>query len=236
MRRLLQTMKRTLAGLLFLSPLALAAGQSVAPRIEITPRTANLDTLIQGQVKSARFEVRNAGKRPLRIDRTSTDCGCAVATIARYDLAPDSSAVIDVGFNSAQFRGLRESRLLVFSSDPVRPVDTLVLRAYVRTELDCTPRNLFFPNVPHGIELARPILLFNTATTPIKVISMKPQEDYVAVGWRRPRVLNPGDTIPVDIRVNPPDSLRRFSTAVVVQVDREQSQPFSIRVYGFYEE
>jgi len=207
-----------------------------APRAEFASRVSHLDTMVQGEIKTALFALRNAGNDILRIDRTVADCGCAIAVLSRNDIPPESSAAIEIAFNSAQFRGARESRLLIYSNDPVRPVDTLTLHAYVKTELDCSPRNLFFADVPHGQRLMRPILLFNTSAIPIRVLSMKPQDEYVNVDWRRPRTINPGDTIPVGITVDPPDTLRRFSTSIALQVDREQSQPFSIRVYGFFRE
>lgn len=192
--------------------------------------------MVQGEIKTARFDLRNAGNGILRIDRTVADCGCAIAVLSKSEIPPESAATVEIAFNSAQFRGVRESRLLIYSNDRLRPVDTLTIRAYVKTELDCAPRSLFFAHVPRGQRLMRPVLLFNTSTVPIRIVSIKPEQDYVRVDWHRPRTLSPGDTIPVGVTVDPPDTLRRFSTFITLQVDREQSQPFSIRVYGFFRE
>jgi hypothetical protein len=218
---------------LLLAALCSAQGTE-APKLTFKSKLIDLDTLIQGETGKAFFEFKNTGTVDLVIDHTRSSCGCTTAFSTRRTIPPDSGGTVEVTFNSAQFRGVKEKLIYVYSNDPHEPIDTLTIKAFVKPEVDCTPRNIYFSNVNRGEKLSAKISLYNPGEKPVTVISLLPRESFIKVKWDKPRTLEPNDTVTVFVEVAPPDTSSTFEGSIGVRIDRKPPVPFSIRVLGIF--
>jgi hypothetical protein len=204
------------------------------PRMIFKSKVIDLGAMTQGETKKAFFEFNNAGNVDLVIARTRSSCGCATAFSTRKMVPPDSGGTVEVTFNSTQFRGAKVKHVYVYSNDPQVPVDTLTIKAFVKSEIDCTPRNILFSNAKKGERLSAKVFLYNPGEKPVTVISLLPHESFIKVKWDRPRALNPNDTVAVFVEVTPPDTSSTFGGSIGVRIDRKTPVPFSIRVFGTF--
>ena len=210
------------------------AKDAKAPRLAFRSKVIDLGALTQGETRKASFEFKNAGTADLVIDHTRSSCGCTTAFSTRKTIPPDSGGTVEVTFNSTQSRGAKAKRVYVYSNDPQVPVDTLTIKVFVKSEVDCTPRNIYFLNVNKGEKLSAKVSLYNPGEKPVTVLSLLPQESFIKVKWDKPRTLNPNDTVAVFVEVTPLDTSSTFRGSIGVRIDRKTPVPFSIRVFGTF--
>jgi len=204
------------------------------PKLTFKSKVIDLGAMTQGETKKALFEFNNAGTADLVIDHTRSSCGCTTAFSTRKIIPPDSGGTVDVTFNSTQSRGAKVKHVYVYSNDPQVPVDTLTIKVFVKSEVDCTPRNILFSNVNKGERLSAKVSLFNPGEKPVTIISLLPQENFIKVKWDKPTTLNPNDTVAVFVDVTPPDTSSTFRGSIGVRIDGKTPVPFSIRVFGTF--
>jgi hypothetical protein len=224
---------KTAIPFLLLAALCSARGTE-APTLTFKSTLIDLDTLIQGETRTALFEFKNTGTVDLVIDHTRSSCGCTTAFSTRKTVPPDSGGTVEVTFNSEQFRGAKKKLIYVYSNDPHMPIDTLTIKAFVKPEVDCIPRNIYFPNADRGGKLSAKISLYNPGEKPVTIISLFPRESFIKVKWDGPRTLEPDDTVTVFVEVAPPDTSSTFKGSIGVRINRTPPVPFSIRVFGIF--
>lgn len=89
------------------------------------------------------FTLTNSGKKPVKIEKVRPDCGCTVAELKKYTLAPGESEKLEVRFQTPSREGATRKTLTVLVSPPGRPVRLpLSLRAEVRPTIKVTPAQL----------------------------------------------------------------------------------------------
>ena len=117
-----------------------------APKLSVDKLEIDLGELYAGDIKTVRFKIKNAGGDTLSIGEISTSCGCTTVKQPRQHLLKNQSDVMEVKFNSTNFRGSIAKRVYIKSNDPTTPVTTLTLNAFIRNELEVvwprTPINL----------------------------------------------------------------------------------------------
>jgi hypothetical protein len=103
---------------------------SDAPRVEVTETTYLFGTIGTGTSGSHRFEIRNAGERPLTLSRGSSSCSC---TVSDFDVAngasADSTKVVPPGertFVTVKWQGKPpggpfRQQVTIVTDDPRRP-------------------------------------------------------------------------------------------------------------------
>lgn len=230
-------MKRVLlAFLVFGMGHAGACAESFAvPKLVFPHREVDLDTVTQGEKRLVKFPFSNQGNAGLVVERTRSSCGCTSVFSTSKRVPPDSGGDVSVTFNSQQFRGHKTKRIYIYSNDPVRPVDTLTLKVFVRSELDCTPRNIFFPKAVRGELVSREVTFFNPGDSTIILQSLQADADYIKIPLAGEQALLPGDTFRTTVWVlPPPDTSKTFSASIAVGVNREPAVPFWIRVRGLF--
>lgn len=221
--------------------LALAAVEIVAdaphnaPRLVFEAKTVRLDTMTQGETREIVFKFLNKGRSVLVIDHTRSSCGCTLAFSTKKKIPADSGGVITVKFSSMQFRGAKTKSVYVYSNDPDRPIDTLTFHVFVRSEIDCAPRNIALENVVKGVPVTATVALFNPGTVPITVTGLRSPESFIKPNLVCPVTVAPGDTVRAEIVITPPDSSTAFGGTIgVFTKGGVTDHPFSIKVYGKY--
>lgn len=128
-------MRRVLLPLLALA-LAWLPASAAAPRalLSVDPDGFDFGTVRQHRALHKEFTLRNDGDAELAIREVATDCGCAVAELARERLGPGESVALRVTLQLRNERGRVERRVLIRSNDASRPVYTLRLVATVVAE------------------------------------------------------------------------------------------------------
>jgi hypothetical protein len=207
------------------------------PHLVFERKTVQLDTMTQGETKEILFKFKNAGTADLIIDRTRSSCGCAVISSTKKQVLPDSTSTITVKFNSLQFRGDKTKTLFVYSNDPDQPVDTLTINVFVRSEIDCIPRNILLADAVKGVSVTQTVAFFNPGTVPVTLTTLSSPEYFIKPSLTKPITLKPGDTAQVSVAVTPPDSTVSFSGTIRVFTSGSvTNHPFSIRVHGRYKQ
>lgn len=121
---------RTLLALLLLLPAALR-GAEAAPRLAVDPESWDFGRTLKNRVLEKQFTLKNVGEAELIIDKISTTCGCTAALLSEKTLGPGKSAVLRVTFETRDFDGRVERKVLLRSNDRGRDPLEIKLQATV---------------------------------------------------------------------------------------------------------
>jgi hypothetical protein len=94
------------------------------PKIVVSPGFKDLGDVTKEGFNYT-FTVKNAGKKPLKIGRVSTSCGCTLATIESELIMPNERTDLLVTFNpklmEEEVRGEVSRIIFIRSNDPENP-------------------------------------------------------------------------------------------------------------------
>lgn len=107
--------------------------------ISVTPTSIDFGNMKQMESRDATVTVTNEGAGLLVIREVEADCGCTVPTLARKELAPGESTVMEINFNSKKFHGNVLKLVHIYSNDPDRPLVDIMLNANVFSPLLIDP-------------------------------------------------------------------------------------------------
>ena len=123
-----------------LSLLAAAAALPAAAQIiSVTPTSIDMGVMQQMEEKTTELTVTNNGAARLVITDVTADCGCTIPTLAKKELGPGESTVIEVKFNSKKFHGKVVKMVNIISNDPRNQTVDVLISADVRTRLVVEP-------------------------------------------------------------------------------------------------
>lgn len=115
---------------LLLAPAALR-GAEATPRLALDPESWDFGRTLKNRVLEKQFTLKNVGDTDLVIDKISTTCGCAAALLSERTLRPGQSATLKVTFETRDFEGRVERKVLLRSSDRARDPLEIKLQATV---------------------------------------------------------------------------------------------------------
>ena len=116
--------------LLLILPAALG-GAEAAPRLTLDPESWDFGRTLKNRVLEKQFTLKNAGAADLVIDKISTTCGCTAALLSEKTLRPGKSATLKVTFETRDFEGRVERKVLLRSNDRDRDPLEIKLQATV---------------------------------------------------------------------------------------------------------
>jgi hypothetical protein len=125
--------------LLILAGLALGAAPASAQVISATPTSIDFGNMKQMESRDTAVTVTNNGAGILHIREVDADCGCTIPTLAKNELAPGESTVVEINFNSKKFHGNVVKMVHIYSNDPDQPVVDVMLTANVFSPLIIDP-------------------------------------------------------------------------------------------------
>lgn len=166
-----------------------------------------------------RFEIRNAGAKPLEIAKVESTCGCTTAELPQRVIPPGGSSFLDVSLTATPERTF--ASVYLHTNDPVNPVVRVGIAATEvpagRIRLECVPsvlrlvcttgdtieRRFLVKATVHGPEreafdLRQLTFDFGTASPPIEVaITEGESEQPLAVIWDLPETSRTDEGISV---------------------------------------
>ncbi len=150
-----------LAGLLITVSLS---GSANAQILHLDKSNIDFGTMNQHESRDTQVTITNKGGGMLIISEVKADCGCTVPTLAKMQLAPGESTIMDINFNSKAFNGHVTKLVHLFSNDPNSPDTTFFITASVFSTLLIEPvsQRLGFSRHPVGTSVTK--MAFFTAT------------------------------------------------------------------------
>lgn len=108
------------------------------PKIEIAPKSFDFGEVEFGKIPQYIFKVKNSGEGILEIKTVATSCACTTAQISKEKINPNEEAELLVSYDTAAMgksshgTGRQERIIYVKSNDPINPLITVMIYAYVK--------------------------------------------------------------------------------------------------------
>ena len=126
------------------------APTDAAPRLEFDEPVIDFGRVADHETRTARVVVRNAGGRPLTVEKVVPTCGCTtVGFKTPMTIAAGGESTITLDFDP-RGSGRQEKYVQVVSNDPRRATSTVTIRAEVIATLTAEPRFLALGRVTAG--------------------------------------------------------------------------------------
>ncbi len=93
-------MKLTVAMMMLLLAVLLAACGAGAPDIELAEPQTDLGVVTNGEIPTIEIAVRNLGKGDLVIEAVTTSCGCTTASITPEVIPPGATGTLSIRYDS----------------------------------------------------------------------------------------------------------------------------------------
>jgi hypothetical protein len=101
------------------------------PLIRVEPAGFDFGAVVPGKLLRKEFRLRNAGDRPLVLQRVRTSCGCTVGKLARTTLEPGAATSLVVSLATGSSRGHIVKSVVVPSNDTKTPLLEIKIEATV---------------------------------------------------------------------------------------------------------
>lgn len=113
-------------------------GQATAtsPQLFAPKLSHDFGVVRQGDDVKTEFTITNKGKEELKIFKIKSSCGCTVGSADKLSLKPGESTQIKVTYSSKGMMGDESRNVTIYSNDPVRPEQTLTIKAQVKSADD----------------------------------------------------------------------------------------------------
>jgi hypothetical protein len=94
--------------------------------------SVDMGTIKPGIVANRTISYRNSGKKPLVIRHMQGNCTCLTIKPAAKNLQPGEVAQLQFSFDPAGREGLQNKAITIYSTDPVNPVQRLMVTAMIK--------------------------------------------------------------------------------------------------------
>lgn len=118
---------------------ATAGAAASAPKLELPSKSHDFGTATEGEKLTHVFQIKNAGKGNLVLDRVTTSCGCTTAVIKTKEIPAGGTGEIEVTFDTTARRGANRKSVTVLSNDPTTPRAQLEVAVNVESLLAFDP-------------------------------------------------------------------------------------------------
>jgi cytochrome c biogenesis protein CcdA len=135
----------------------------------------------EGENVVHKFEFQNSGNETLRIDKVGASCGCSKAETSVKEVQPGESGYIEVGFNTAGYRGKQVKWVYVSSNDPKNPTTQLKLMGNVKIEVEIKPRVIFLGEVSKHSPKTERFEIIQRGEEELVIDKIKTASDYLAI-------------------------------------------------------
>lgn len=175
------------------------------PRLEFSSPSHDFGNLIQGDVVTHKYELKNSGGRELKIGKVTPSCGCTIGKLSNERFAPGQSGTLEITFNSDRFTGEQHKSVDVESDDSVNPITKLTFTAVIRPVWHLEPGFVAFNATRDGSSAQEKevvLTLINSHTLPMTFIDFSSAFDEIRLDRVFPLgsiALKPGDTLTVRI-------------------------------------
>jgi hypothetical protein len=106
--------------------------QTKAAAFKLESYSVDMGTIKPGIVANRTISYRNSGKKPLIIRHMQSNCSCLTIKPAAKNLQPGEVAQLQFSFDPAGREGLQNKAITIYSTDPVNPVQRLMVMAMIK--------------------------------------------------------------------------------------------------------
>ncbi len=114
-----------IASFLFFMGILLVACGFAQPRIAVDATNFDFGEVVNGEIATHDFVVRNEGSAPLSVESVITTCGCTTATLEPLTIPAGESGILHVAFDSGahgpDLTGEIIRQVFITSNDPGQP-------------------------------------------------------------------------------------------------------------------
>lgn len=210
--------------------LLLSIGQVAGPRAVLEPPEYDFGAVARGEEVSAEFRVRNVGTETLRILRLTSGCGCTATNLERDVLEPGEASLVGVRVDTVGKRGATSVDVVVHSNDPGGPRRFLV-RGFVRTEFEWTPRMLNIGLVDPGTEGEARVVFAGSGEADLRLLEAQTSAEWISVSLEERGEQN---TWVLAVHYQAPDAPGSYDETILVRTSAkgvpEVRIPFTLRV------
>lgn len=200
------------------------------PKLALDKTEIKLGVMYNGESKSAKLVLKNAGTDTLRIFSIQPSCGCTTVKEPKKELAPGQSDVAEVAFNSTGYRGLVTKLVSITTNDPKSPSVTVTLNAEVREELEPVTHSsvLWLGTIPVGKDFQQSVSFKNISDHPITIKRTTYSSPIMHVKPQQQTVM-PSDTLTIQVTVTP-DKDGYFNGEMYFETDSKKQTRVPLRV------
>jgi hypothetical protein len=133
------------------NPLAHAPAPSGdAPRVQVDEPHHHFGTMERGRTKSHRFEVKNVGNAPLRLQVGQTSCKCTLGEVTGDAIPPGGSTHVDLEWSAKSDSGPFRQTATIHTNDPLQSQLELTIEGEVVEAAGVYPTDFVFDKVAAG--------------------------------------------------------------------------------------
>jgi len=193
----------------------LSATASVFAQVDVPFQSSNFGRVNQGEPISARFQLRNPGKKPLTITRIEFSMPGMNARVKQL-IEAGSSAEILISWDSSRLRGEVEGRAILTIDDPHNPQIVLTLSGMVVPSIEILPRPAVYISQFSGEEKSASLRIRNNQQTQLKVVRLESQGKHFQAEYE---VLKEGELFEVNITIPVETPIGRYRESLLVHTD-----------------
>jgi hypothetical protein len=159
-----------------------AAGQE-GGALSVVESTADLGTLVKGDVVHHDFVLRNTGEEPVTIERVAPSCGC---TVVEFDdtIPPGGEGTLRAELDTKGLTGNGSSSIEVYVTGQKAPAATVVLEYNVVFKLLAHPGYARWIVVQHEQEGNIAQTVYSTDGSDFEIVSVEPPIPAIEVSFR----------------------------------------------------
>lgn len=184
-----------------------AAKKAPAPNIALSAEKWDFGTIIQGEVATHIFEIKNTGESELTIYNVRTSCGCTAVLLSSNNIPPSKSAELKVTFASSGYTGNFEKSVYLNSNDPDESYKTIVISGNIKVlpKIGISVKPDYWslaPVVSDGQEMPFQFSIENKGESNLKVSSIGASTDLIYVSESSAEI-KPNDIKIIEIKLDP---------------------------------
>jgi hypothetical protein len=141
--------------------------------IEAAETSFDFGEVVRGTVVKHVFTVKNTGDAPVKILSVKAGCSCTAAIVSNPDVAPGSTAGIEVSFNTKGRRGFQSKSVKVMTDSAINPGFTVAVSGRVEPAVTFSPENIELGQVARGSVVVREVEIAGIQADGVKIESIE---------------------------------------------------------------
>jgi hypothetical protein len=212
-----------------------------APKISVKNDHHDFATIVEGEIVTHQFEIKNAGTAELIISQVHASCGCTAAKPEKMKLKPGEKTFVKVEFNSENRLGPQEKFVYVSSNDPINPEYKLSFVGVIvdknaaakngkNPKLTLNKTNYDFGNVEEGKVVDAKISFKNEGKGVLVISDVKTSCGCTAV-LLSSKTLQPGESGSIRIELDTANREGKLTRTVTLYSNDPQQSNQTITLY-----
>ena len=225
---------------LFIFVLCGAFSLAAQPQIQFEKTTHIFGDIIEGEMPTYNFVVKNTGTDSLKVIQVIPSCGCTEPQWSKAMIAPNQTGVITIGYNSTGRPGRFDKSIQVISnanpsSQEIRISGEVIPRQITNGiqigNLLFNMNNSFLGGLKVGETLSQKFYVQNKGTRPIRIQeAVWTNKDNIFVSYPQ-RPIFAGEVVMIEVAFNSSDvKLGYFKETILLKTNDTQEREKTITI------